>query len=192
MDLPSNAEIELLLRRARAGDRDAEQRLWSELYEELRSLAHKKRVPLHEAGGLQTTALVHEAYLKLSRDAAWDFDTLNSFYVAAARAMRNILIDEIRSRKRLKREGMAQRLPLSEALEIARESDDECLVLDAALHKLELHDALLAHLVNLRYFAGQPVERVCQVLAISPATYHRHWSYAKSWLLREVTRMQNA
>jgi RNA polymerase sigma factor (TIGR02999 family) len=192
MEPSTNGEVETLLRRARAGDREAEQRVWSLLYDELRSLAHKKRVPLHGAGGLQTTALVHEAYLKLSHDAGWDFETLSSFYVAAARAMRNILIDEIRARQRLKREGLAQRLPLSEALDIAHQDDEGCLVLDAALHKLEAHDTLLAHLVNLRYFAGQPVERVCGVLGISPATYHRHWSYAKSWLLREVTRMQNA
>ena len=192
MELPSNGEVETLLRRARAGDREAEQRVWSVLYDELRALAHKKRVPLHDVGGLQTTALVHEAYLKLSRQAAWDFETLNSFYVAAARAMRNILVDEIRARQRLKREGLAQRLPLSEALDLAGDDGEGCLVLDTALHKLEAHDALLAHLVNLRYFAGQPIERVCEILGFSPATYHRHWSYAKSWLLREVTRMQDA
>jgi RNA polymerase sigma factor (TIGR02999 family) len=189
MKPPESSAVEELVARARAGDRAAEEHLWALLYDELRELAHKKRVPLHDVGLMQTTALVHEAYLKLARDVRWDFASLSAFYGAAARAMRNILVDEIRSTQRLKREGMASRMPLSEALERVGARDDECLVLDAALHKLEAHDAQLANLVNLRYFAGLEVERICELTGISPATYHRHWSYAKSWLLREIARL---
>ncbi|MEM7310881.1 MAG: ECF-type sigma factor [Planctomycetota bacterium] len=185
-------EIAPLVERARGGDEVARDELWRVLYGELRSLARSRRLPLHEVTALQTTALVHEAYLKMGHGLKWEFETIGAFYVAAARAMRNILVDEARSLGRLKRGGGGLRLRLDEGLGLCASETEQWLALEVALERLELHDEQLAKLVDLRFFAGLPIHRICRILGVSAATYHRHWSYAKSWLLREVAREMSA
>ena len=188
MNAPGTSAVEELLVRARRGDRNAMDELWTVLYGELRRIAHKRRGPLHDMGTLHTTALVHEAYLKIAGNTRWDGDTIAEFFSAAARAMRNILVDGIRKKQRLKRQGASAPIPMTEALEL--QSGDDALVLrmDAALERLERHDAELSRMVHLRYFAGLSVERVCRLMKISAATYHRDWNYAKAWMLRELNR----
>ncbi len=185
------AGVEELLHRISSGDLEAEGRLWELLYSEIHKIAHARRVPLHDLGTLQTTALVHETYLKLARSPRREFDTLGAFYVAVARVMRNLLVDEIRRKQSLGREKSFDS-SLGRGPEAPGSRDEECLAVDAALEKLERIDPRLAELVTLRYFAGLSVTRVCQALDLSPATYHRRWNYARSWLLREIAEVRIA
>lgn len=178
--------IEGLLAEARRGDERAAEALWNAVYGELRRLARARRATLFRSELLETTSLVHEAYLRLGVRDDFDWESLEQFYAAAGRAMRNILVDDLRRRNRSKRQPLRPRIPL-EAAAVELEADaPDLLALDAALEKLERHDAGLAELVTLRYFAGLTAERTAAVLGISPATYYRNWSYAKAWLLREL------
>lgn len=189
---PHGNGIDALLLRANQGDKLAEEELWSALYGELRRMAHAKRAPWGDSESPNTTAIVHEAYLRLSGHARTSFDDLGAFYIAAARAMRNILIDEIRRRHRLKRGGGARAVALEDDARGVPEPDATFLALDVALDRLERHDSELARIVHLRYFGGLSIEEICGVAGLSPATYHRRWQYAKSWLFREIQRLQEA
>lgn len=179
-----------LIRRANEGDREASAALLPLIYDQLRELArHKLR---HERDGhsLQATALVHEAYLRLTgsdgSSKAWD-DQYH-FFGAAAEAMRRVLVDHARSKKRLKRGGGQQRVELEQVEEefAQWEVPDNILELDEALQKLALHDPTAAELVQLRYFAGLSNRQAAESLGISPRTADRLWAYARAWLLEEM------
>ena len=170
------------LERARAGDRDAAERVFPGVYAELRRLASSR---LRGGGAtLETTALVHEAYLRLvRRDAPWE--SRGHFFAVAARAMRSVLVDHARQRAAAKRQGGRQ-APLSDALAWFDAQAIDVLDLDVALDELAHHDPRKRTLVDLRFFAGLPTDRAAEVLGVSVATAERDWAFARAWLSRRL------
>ncbi len=157
-----------------------------EVYHELRSISHRyleRERPFHT---LQTTALVHEAYVRLSPKPSWAGRA--EFLAAASQLMRQILIDHARARSRLKRGGDPRRITLDE-LRIAIELHDEIdvLAVDEALQRLEQLDARQARIVEMRFFAGMSIEEVAEILKVAPKTINRDWAMARAWLRRELS-----
>jgi RNA polymerase sigma factor (TIGR02999 family) len=166
------------------GDTQAGGRLLPMVYEELRRLAKHKLAGEQSGNTLQATALVHEAYLRLvgPGDAA-RWDSRGHFLAAAAEAMRRILIDRARDRKRLKRAGRRVRRDLDlEAIVGDEAPPDDLIDLDEALHRLAGIDAQAAALVKLRIFAGLTVAEAASALGISRRTAERDWTFARTWL----------
>ena len=188
---PAAAAVTQLLARAQAGDREATNELFPLVYDELRQLADRYLSAEARVQTLQPTALVHEAYLRLVGPADQGWENRAHFFGAAARAIRRILIDRARARKRLKR-GLGDRpLPLEAAESVAVEGPDlDVLALDEALQRLSAVDAQTAQVVELRFFGGLGVDETATTLGISPATVAREWAFARAWLHREMTRGQ--
>jgi RNA polymerase sigma factor (TIGR02999 family) len=138
---------------------------------------------------LQATALVHEAFVRLLGDADVAWDSRGHFYVAAAEAMRRILIEHARSRGREKRGGGRQRVPLS-VVDVPASADDpeQILAVDDALRRLEGEDPDAANVVRLRFYAGLGVEETARALGKSPRTVAREWAFARAWLMDELSR----
>ncbi|MFN8179616.1 MAG: ECF-type sigma factor [bacterium] len=166
------------------------------VYDELRSLAHARMQGERAGHTLQTTELVHEAYLRLSRGGEGSWQNRGHFFTAAAEAMRRILIERARRRGRVKRgadsEGRpVERVPLNVA-EIAALADDgdpeTVLAMDAAIERLARRDERLAKVVKLRFYAGLTVEEIAEVLGTSPRTVQRSWAFARAWLYGAVSR----
>jgi RNA polymerase sigma factor (TIGR02999 family) len=173
-------------RRALAdGDRGPD-RLFEQVYERLRRAAIAHMANERPSHTLQPTALVHEVYLKLvGSDASWE--SQRAFYLAAAEAMRRILIDHARRRGRLRRGGGRRRLHLDGVeLEAGGQKGPDIVILDEALRRLERVDPRGAEIVKLRYFAGLSVEETARAMALSPITVKRSWASAKAWLHGEV------
>jgi len=158
------------------------------VYNELRDLASARL--FHEPAGqtLQTTALVHEAYLRLVGNAeggqAWE--NRGHFFAAAAKAMRRILIENARRKGRIRHGGDRLRLDLDASEIAAPEIQEDLLALDSALDRLAIADPAAARLVNLRYFAGLTVPEAARILGMSPRSTDRLWAYARAWLYREL------
>jgi RNA polymerase sigma factor (TIGR02999 family) len=166
------------------GDPQAADQLLPLVYEELRRLAAAKMAQENPGQTLQATALVHEAYLRLvDAEKVRHWDSRRHFFAAAAEAMRRILIDRARDRRRLKRGGgcMRQELDLGVILRDDASSDD-LIDLDAALVRLAGVDAQAADLVRLRLFAGLTVEEAASALGVSHRTAERDWTFARTWL----------
>jgi len=174
------------------GDPRAGEQLLPLIYDELRKLAAQKLAQEAPGQTLQATALVHEAYLRLlpraGDDAATDkhWDSSWHFFAAAAEAMRRILIDRARDKRRLKRGGGWRRLNLEQIDLSVNEPPAEILLLDTALQKLAAEDAECADLVKLRFFAGLTIEEAAKALDISTSTADNDWLYARSWLRLEM------
>lgn len=182
----SASEVTRLLDAVNGGDGDAMDKLLSVIYDELRAMARARVAHLRPGQTLQATALVHEAYLKLADRPAASWDGRAHFFGAAARAMRDILVDEARRKNRLKRGGDRDRVPFDEQLVIADGSPIDLVALDEALRKLEASNRQRADVVMLRYFAGLSIDRTAEVMGISTATVERHWAFARAWLHREL------
>lgn len=159
--------------------------IYSELHRQAAAYLRRER-PNHT---LQTTALVHEAYLKLVDQRHVEWRNRGHFFAIAAQAMRRILVDHARTHRREKRGGPAENLPLEEALlATADEANVDVIALDEALARLAEFDPDQERLVELRYFAGLSLEEAADVLGVSRATAAREWAMAKAWLHRELTR----
>ncbi len=177
------ADVTRILNAIERGDAKATDELLPLVYEELRLLAARKLS--HEPPGqtLQATALVHEAYVRLVGDASQGWANQGHFFAAAAEAMRRILVENARRKKRIRHGGTFQRVDLEES--IAAKSDerpgDDLIALDEALARFARKDQLKADLVKLRYFAGLTIPQAAQALGISHATAERHWVYARCW-----------
>ncbi len=184
--LPHPGEITGLLRAAEGGERQAVDRLFTLLYGNLRGLAHLqlRRVPSGQT--LDTTALVHETYLKLSEGSAWSARDREHFFSLAARAMRMILIDRARARSRLRRGGGARPINLDAVQVSIEERAGELLDLDEALDRLGAVDSELARLVELRYFAGLSLEKISEMTGRSVRTLNRSWQSARTFLYKEL------
>jgi RNA polymerase sigma factor (TIGR02999 family) len=169
------------------GDPRAAGELLPLIYGELRRLA-KQRLAREKPGQtLQATALVHEAYLRLvGDDASRGWDSRGHFFAAAAEAMRRILVDNVRRKRAEKRGGRLERQALDDIDIAVPAPSEDLLALDEALAKLEARDPAKAQLVKLRYFAGLSEDEAAQALGISRTTAHRHWRYARVWLLNEL------
>lgn len=178
-----------MLREWSDGDREVLEELMPLVYDELRKQARRylrRERPNHT---LQTTALIHEAYLKLidQRDVNWDSRT--HFFAVAANMMRRILVDHARSKHREKRGGAGENLPLEEAmLVVSDEQNIDLIALDQALNRLAEFDEQQARIVELRYFSGMSLEETAAALNISRTTVANDWSLAKAWLHRELTK----
>ena len=156
------------------------------LYSELRRLARKKMAQEKPGQTLQTTALVHEAYLRLvgGEDPGWD--NRGHFFAAAAEAMRRILIERARRYARIKHGGDQRRISLGDGISDAPQSDD-ILELDEALQKLEALDPVMSDITKLRYFAGLTVQETAKALDMSPRSVERAWTSAKAWLAKSIS-----
>jgi RNA polymerase sigma-70 factor (ECF subfamily) len=168
---------------------DTEAALLDMVYAELHRQAHRHLRKERAGHTLQTTALVNEAYLKLSRQKSFPWQSRTQFYGVAATLMRRILIDHARSKNRLRRGGPHADLPLDTTI-ISTVSDDrfDLLELNEVLENLAVKDPELARIVELRFFAGLDVSETAATLAISESTVKRGWATAKAWLHRELNR----
>jgi RNA polymerase sigma factor (TIGR02999 family) len=156
--------------------------LLPELYTELRRLAAALTAQRGPGLTLQPTALVHEAYLRLVRDQDPGWEGRRHFFGAAARAMREILIEQARRKGRLKHGGGGRRVELAEGLVWIEPPADDLLALDEAIRRLEAEDPRLAEVVMLRYYSGLSVEETAAVVGVSVSTLTRDWRYARAWL----------
>jgi RNA polymerase sigma factor (TIGR02999 family) len=181
-------DVTNLLNAPGAGGRQPAEELLPAVYAELRRLAARHLSREMPGQTLEPTALVHEAYLRLVGNADSRWQNRGHFFAAAAEAMRRILIDRARQKKRLKREGTRKRLDLNQIDKVLEAPPDELLALDEALGNLRRDDPVKAELIKLRFFAGLSVEQAAQVLGISRATADRYWRFARAWLYHELTR----
>ena len=169
------------------GDPQAAEQLLPLVYDELRKLATAKLS--HEQPGqtLQATALVHEAYVRLvDSEKAQDWNSRGHFFAAAAEAMRRILVEQARRKREVKHGGAVLRVTMEEVEPAMEELSDDLVALDESLARLEAHDALAASVVKLRYFAGLSMPEVGQSLGIPLRTAERNWTYARTWLHRDL------
>lgn len=183
------ADVTALLRAVEAGDAAASARLFDLVYDELRKIARGALRRSPGSSTLETTALVHEAYLKLADPESWTVRDRYHFFALVSQAMRHILIDRARGRMRAKRGAGLAPLALDafEKLDVAApERSDELLALDSALSKLERIDPELGRLVEWRFFGGLSVERIAEIQGISGRTVKRHWQTARAYLFREL------
>ena len=175
------------------GDPKAAEQLLPLVYEELRKLAAHKMTREAPGHTLQPTALVHEAYLRLvgsSQPEPWDGRA--HFFAAAAEAMRRILVESARRKRRLKHGGQLERVDL-DAVELPLPMpDDELLALDEALDRLAIVDARSAEVVKLCFFVGLTQEQAARELGLSISTAERLWSFARTWLFREMRKTRSA
>ena len=176
-------EITALLTTARAGDRQAQARLFEAVYAELRRIAAGELRNERRDHTLQPSALVHEAYLRLLGRDDVQWENRAHFFVTAAGTMRRVLIDYARHRRARKRFGALQRVDLEDRPPMVADADIErLLVVDDALTKLAAWDERQAQVVELRFFGGLTVEETAEVLEVSPKTVKRDWSMARAWL----------
>lgn len=178
------ADVKRILSEIELGDLDASEHLLPLVYRELRDLAEAKL--RHEKPGqtLQATALVHEAFIRLvgpeGRAGCWQ--GRRHFFAAAAEAMRRILIENARRKRRVRHGGKMQRMQLEDVGEAASVSPEFLMDVSAALDRLAEQSPAKAELVKLRFFAGLTIDEAAQALEISPATAKRHWTFARAWL----------
>jgi len=184
---PSRADLTGLLVQWRGGDAGALERLIPLVYAELRRIAHRYMRDERRNHPLQTTALVHEAYLRLIDVNRVDWQSRNQFYAVSARMMRRILVEEARKRNADKRGADASHVAMDEALLAAPERGADVLALEDALERLEALDERKARVVELRCFAGLTVPETADLLDVSEETVFRDWRMAKLWLRRELS-----
>jgi len=178
--------ISELLNLAAGGDSGAEEKVFSAVYEQLRRLAAAQRARLPAGDTLDTTAVVHEAYLRLVESKRVSWNGRHHFFCTAARSMRNLLIDEARRKGAGKRGGGLRPVTLDDAVRVDEASPEDLLALDEALSKLEQEDAGDFQVVMLRYFAGLTVAETADVLGLSQRNVERRWRFCRSWLAREL------
>jgi RNA polymerase sigma factor (TIGR02999 family) len=180
------SQISTLVDEARQGVAGATDQLVPLLYSELRRLARGLMRRERPGATLQTTELLHEAYLRLlGGEAEWQ--SRAHFMGAAAQAMRRILVERARRRLRLKRGGERERVSLSDGAVQLAARPTELLGLDSALEELQKHDAVMARVVELRYFGGLTAEEAAEVLGTSVRSVHRLWAGARAWLHRALS-----
>ena len=185
----SSHQITLLLIDWSKGDEFALEQLMPLVYEELRRMAKNymhRQPPGHT---FQTTELIHEAYLKLAGGERQNWENRAHFFGVAAQAMRHILVDYARSKSSRKRGGWQQRVTLSDNTFPVKDGSEEVVALDEALKQLAVLDKRKVRVVEMKFFGGLKIEEIAKVLKISPETVKRDWSFARTWLLRELTRV---
>jgi RNA polymerase sigma factor (TIGR02999 family) len=199
---PSAHEITMVLAAVQRGDSKAAEELLERVYDQLRSLA-RSRMAREPGGGagmtLDATALVHEAYLRVvgtDKDKPrQQWDGRGHFFGAAALAMRRILVERARHRKRLRHGGGRERVDIDAAhllVEKPEHDGTDLIALDEALDQLEKADPRKAQVVSLRYFAGLTVDETAAAMDLSPATVKKEWAFARAWLHRELSGERKA
>lgn len=185
MGAPS-ADVTKLLQAWHAGDQAALAQLTEQVYAELHRIAHRHMRGERKADTLQTTALIHEAYLRLADAATVEWRDRAQFFALAAQLMRHILVDAARARCAGKRGGDAPHVPLDEAVLATDAPDRALLALDDALTAFAQVAPRAARVVELRYFGGLTEDEIAATLATSARTIRRDWDLARAWLLREL------
>ena len=187
MAIPDSHEVTELLLAWSEGDQDALDRLMPLVYGELRQLAQSYMRRERAGHTLQTTALIHEAYLRLIDAKKTRLENRAHFFAVASRLMRQILVDFARSRGYQKRGGGAQQVALDDAMVIGQPRDEDLVALDEALTALAGVDERKARVVELRFFGGLTESEMSETLKVSPETVRRDWRLAKSWLLLKLS-----
>ena len=179
-------EVTQLLHRMGDGDADASERLLSMLYEELHALAHRQRFRWQHNQTVNTTALVHECYIQMIDQAKVDWQDRAHFFRVAAKAMRYILMNDVKAKQRLKRGGDAQRVEMSQVDLVAEEKADNLIALDEALNRLAAINERQSQIVECRFFGGMTIEETAAALELSARTVKRDWTLARLWLFNEI------
>ncbi|TWT76329.1 RNA polymerase sigma factor [Planctomycetes bacterium CA13] len=184
---PDEIDVAATLSDVADGDKDAAERLMPLVYDRLRYLA--RNMLSQEAPGhtLQPTALVNETYLRMADQTRVNWRGKTHFFAIGAKMMRRILVDHARSRKRIKRGGEAQRIPLEDDLKVTMRNDEDVLAVEAALTKLGEIDSRQAEIVELRFFGGLTIEEVAEVIGVSKRTVESEWTMVRAWLRRELS-----
>ena len=185
-------ELTVILQRIDQGDPQAANELLPLVYEELRKLARQKMARESPGQTLQPTALVHEAWLRLGGDGGQRFPGRAYFFAAAGEAMRRILVEAARRKKRVRHGGNLARVDIENVDLAAPLPDDDLLALDEALTQLAESQPRAAHLVKLCFFVGLTQEQAAKELGISVATAERTWAFARAWLYRDIQKSRNA
>lgn len=183
----TSSDVTHLLIEFQDGDPEAADRLWSAVYDELRRMAHQKLRHERQGHTLSTTALVHEAYLKLVDQTRIEWEDRLHFFAMSSRIMRNILIDYARRRNAQKRGGDAPHVQFDEAFISADTSAQVFLALDEALKRLAKVDERLGRVVEYRFFGGMREKEIAELLGVSKRTVRRDWRKAKGWLARALS-----
>lgn len=186
--MASADDITQLLAQVRIGDRDAVDRLFPLVYDDLRAVATAYMQQERSDHTLQPTAVINEAFLRLIGLKSVSWKDRGHFIAVAARAMRRILVDHARGRARDKRGGDHERVPFNEHLRWSQDRGVDLLSLDEALGKLATIKPQHARIVELRFFGGLTIEESAKVLGISSSSVEREWRSAKAWLYRELTK----
>lgn len=181
-----HADITTQLHAWQAGDPSARERLFPLVYDELRLIAHRQLQRERPGHTLDTTALVHEAYLRLAGSTSHDFSDRAHFFAMAATAMRRILVDYARRYRTEKRGAAPRRVSLTDTMLVAEERADTLLAVDEALSELARIDPRLSRVVECRFFAGLTEEETAETLGVTSRTVRRDWTKAKGWLLRTL------
>ena len=182
-------EISRILQEWSDGGTDVSEKLMPLIYDELRRQASRYMRRERIGHTLQTTALIHEAYLKLIDKPDVNWQNRAHFFGVAAQVMKRILVDHAKSKRREKRGGIAENLPLDEARFVISEGKSvDLIALDEALTRFAKFDPQQAKIVELKYFAGMQIEEIAEALRISPTTVKREWNSAKAWLHSEITK----
>lgn len=182
------SDVTHILKAIEHGDVSAADELLPLVYEELRKLAACKMANESPNQTLQPTALVHEAWLRLTGKENVQWNGRAHFFAAAAESMRRILIDNARRKLALRHGGGQQRVDILEQDIAASASDEQLLAINEALEKFDAQDKQKAELVKLRFFVGLTIEEAADILGISVTTAKRHWTYARAWLHAEIQR----
>jgi len=184
----ATGEVTKLLQDWSVGNREALDKLLPLVYDELRRLAHSYLTHERADHTLQTTALVHEAYLKLIDQRSVNWQNRAHFFAISAQAMRRILLDNARRHTAAKRGSGGQKVSLEEVATLSRDTANESLIaLDEALQRLAAIDPDQGRIVELRYFGGLTIEETAEVLNTSPSTVQREWTTARAWLYQAIT-----
>jgi len=179
-------QISLLLLDWSKGDEYALEQLMPLVYEELRRMARNYMRRQPSGHTFQTTDLIHEAYLKIAGAEQRNWQSRSHFFGVAAKAMRHILVDYARSKNNRKRGGWQERVTLKENMRVTNQSSEDIVALDDALNRLAALDDRKVRVVEMKFFAGLHVAEIADVLKVSPETVKRDWSFAQTWLLREL------
>ena len=187
MSADSSEPVSELLVRWKHGEQEALQALLPMVYDELRRLAHRHLQAERAGHTLQSTALVHEAYLRLVDQEPLRLDNRAHFFAVASHLMRQILVDYARKRRAAKRGADNLTLTLDEAIALPGKRELDLVALDDALNKLAALDARQSRIVEMRFFGGLSIEEMADALGVSSATVERHWRIARVWLFQELS-----
>jgi RNA polymerase sigma factor (TIGR02999 family) len=190
VSVDSSQPVSELLVRWKHGEQEALKALVPLVYDELRRLAHHHLQAERPGHSLQSTALVHEAYLRLVGRKPLQLENRAHFFAVASQIMRQILVDYARKHHAVKRRANGLTLTLDEAIALPKQRKLPLVALDDALNGLATLDARQSHIVELRFFGGLSIDEASQVLGVSPATIKREWSTARAWLYREMARTE--
>jgi len=192
MSSASPQDVTRLLQAWTQGEESALEKLVPLVYRELHLRARRCMAREREQHSLQTTALIHEAYLRLVGSAPVAWESRSHFFAIAACLMRRILVDRARARRSQKRGGDARPVAFDEQLIVSGQPSRDLVSLDDALQALATFDERKARVVEMRFFGGLSVEETAEVLGVSPQTVLRDWKLSKAWLLREMKRGEGA